>query len=65
MSDECDSQIIEFPEISYEERLQLAHQRWKESNGDIPISRAANMYEVKKSTFRDRINGAILKTEAS
>ena len=65
MSDERDSQIVEFPEIPYEERLQLAQKTWKENNGAISVTKAADMYRVKKSTLRDRINGAIPKAEAS
>jgi hypothetical protein len=65
MSTDNDNSEIEFPTISYEERLQLAHKIWRESDGTMSIVKAANMYGVKKSTLRDRIKGAIPKAEAS
>ncbi len=65
MSDERDTQIIEFPEIPYEERLQLAQEKWKQSNGALSVRKAARMYRVRRETLRDRIHGAIPKAEAS
>jgi hypothetical protein len=38
MYNECDAQIIEFPEIFYEKRLQLAQETWKQSHGAISIA---------------------------
>ena len=64
MFDEHDSKI-EFPIVSYDDRLQIAHETWKRGNGAIFIVKAANMHGVSKSTLRDRINGAIPKIEAS
>ena len=63
--DSNNSQIIEFPAISYDERLRLAQETWKQSNSAISIAKAANMHGVSKSTLRDRINGATSKIEAS
>ena len=76
MSHERNSQIIEFPDkedsptpeflkIFYNERLQLAQKTWKENNRAILVTKVADMYEVKKSILRDRINGAISKAEAN
>ena len=64
MSDEHDSDI-EFPTISYNDRLWLAQETWKQGNSAISIAKAANMHGVSKSTLRDRIHGAISKIEAS
>ena len=50
MFDEHDSEI-EFPIVSYDNWLQLAHQTWKQDNGDISIAKAAHMYKVNKSTL--------------
>ena len=37
MSNEQDTQIIEFPEIPYEECLQLAQEKWKQSNRTLSV----------------------------
>src|SRR5436190_3257 len=63
MSD--DDSEIEFPTVSYNDRLQIAHETWKKDNGAISIAKTANMHGVSKSTLRDCINGAIPKAEAS
>ena len=63
--DNDDSQINEFPTISYDERLRLAQETWKQSNGAISIAKAANMHVVNKSTLRDRIKGAASKDATS
>ena len=63
MSD--DDSEIEFPTVFYNDRLQIAHETWKQGNGAISIAKAANMHGVSKSILQDRINDAIPKTEAS
>ena len=41
MSDESYSQVIEFPEIPYEERLWLAQETWTQGGGAVSIHKTA------------------------
>ena len=49
------------PEISPDERLELAHQRWKEDK-TIPVAKIARKHGVPRSTLQGRIDGAVSKT---
>ena len=63
MSD-CDNSEPVFPEIPREERLQLAQEFWRQSNGAVTITRAAMMYGLRRETLRDRIHGARSRSES-
>ena len=63
MSD-CDTSETVFPEIPREERLQLAQEFWRQSNGAVTITRAAMMYGVRRETLRDQIHGARSRSES-
>ena len=53
-----------FPEIPCEERLQLAQEFWKQSNGAASIAKAARMYGLGREMLRDRIHVAASRAEA-
>src|SRR4051794_38857437 len=51
------------PELSKRERLELAFDAWKSSNGALSLRKAARKYGVSWETLRDRKNGAKSKAE--
>jgi hypothetical protein len=61
---ENDNSDIEFPEVPREERLRLAQEFWRQNNGAVTITKAAKMYGLSRETLRDRIHGAVSRTEA-
>ena len=63
--DKDDSQILDFPKISYNKWLWLAQKTWKQSDSAISIAKAAIMHGIKKSTLWDCIKSATSKAEAS
>lgn len=46
-------------------RIDLAHQAWKDANGQLSMRKAAGMYQVSLSTLQGRIKGAVSKLEAN
>jgi hypothetical protein len=58
--------IFDVPAPDKAQRIALAHQTWKDSNGQLSMRKAAAQFGVSYSTLQDRIkNGAISKSEAS
>ena len=49
------------PELSPDERLELAHKRWKEDE-TIPVAKIARKHGVPRSTLQGRIDGAVSTT---
>ena len=47
----------ELPQLSPDERLELAYKRWKEDK-TIPVAEITRKYGIPRSTLKDRIYGA-------
>jgi hypothetical protein len=60
-----DNNVIEPPDLSKAERIDLAFQAWKDANGQLSMRRAARIFGVSWTTLQGRIKGACPKAQAS
>ena len=55
LNDLTEDSVEDPPDIPKAVRIDLAHQAWKDANGQLAIKKAARTFDVGYSTLRDRI----------
>ena len=63
--DLTEDSVEDLPDLAKAVRIDLAHQAWKNANGQLAMKKAARTFGVNYSTLHNRIHGAVSKAQAS
>src|SRR5436190_1389619 len=63
--DPIEDPIQDPTELSKAVRIDLAHQAWKDANGQLSLEKAARIFGISPTTLHGRIHGALSKAQAS
>ena len=65
LDDNIEDNVEDPPDIEKAVRIDLAHQAWKDANGQLAIRKAAWTFGISFSMLNGRIHGAVSKAQAS